>query len=401
MAKPWKDYDVYDVRYRLLDEVPRILEASSERERRRTLHKLYRKYPDREVDFVMRFLEKHLLPAMERSDEEAYEQYLQDWRYWGDERPRLEQEEFASLRRRYFELLEKEWTEGELPDEEIEEQLDIAKDIFLDQHLFADWEPASPPPSLLEERYPPPFDKLLTLDSDRYPALYKRIAAMGDKAVPTLIKIATDEALNRASEESSLVRAPLHALRILTKIGPAEAVEPLMFDQVNPEDEWFHEELPDLFAAIGEPAIEPLAEYLADESQDWYPRAGAAHSLRRIGEENPGLRGHVISVLRKQLVRRDIDPEVNAYIVSALAHLNAEEVLPDIRQAFRQRRVDSLVIGLDTVDMIMGKKPWPWEEKGVPARRDIPKDLGRNDPCWCGSGKKYKHCHWAEDQGHT
>ena len=19
--------------------------------------------------------------------------------------------------------------------------------------------------------------------------------------------------------------------------------------------------------------------------------------------------------------------------------------------------------------------------------------LGRNDPCWCGSGKKYKHCH--------
>jgi preprotein translocase subunit SecA len=19
--------------------------------------------------------------------------------------------------------------------------------------------------------------------------------------------------------------------------------------------------------------------------------------------------------------------------------------------------------------------------------------IGRNDPCWCGSGKKYKHCH--------
>jgi len=23
---------------------------------------------------------------------------------------------------------------------------------------------------------------------------------------------------------------------------------------------------------------------------------------------------------------------------------------------------------------------------------------GRNDPCWCGSGKKYKDCHWREDQ---
>ena len=30
-------------------------------------------------------------------------------------------------------------------------------------------------------------------------------------------------------------------------------------------------------------------------------------------------------------------------------------------------------------------------------RRDKPK-VGRNDPCWCGSGKKYKNCHMREDQ---
>jgi hypothetical protein len=24
---------------------------------------------------------------------------------------------------------------------------------------------------------------------------------------------------------------------------------------------------------------------------------------------------------------------------------------------------------------------------------------GRNDPCPCGSGKKYKHCHWLAEQG--
>ena len=23
---------------------------------------------------------------------------------------------------------------------------------------------------------------------------------------------------------------------------------------------------------------------------------------------------------------------------------------------------------------------------------------GRNEPCWCGSGRKYKHCHWARDR---
>jgi hypothetical protein len=25
--------------------------------------------------------------------------------------------------------------------------------------------------------------------------------------------------------------------------------------------------------------------------------------------------------------------------------------------------------------------------------------IGRNDPCWCGSGIKYKHCHWRRDRG--
>ncbi|XOB99624.1 SEC-C metal-binding domain-containing protein [Deinococcota bacterium DY0809b] len=26
-------------------------------------------------------------------------------------------------------------------------------------------------------------------------------------------------------------------------------------------------------------------------------------------------------------------------------------------------------------------------------RQEPKKKIGRNDPCWCGSGKKYKHCH--------
>lgn len=25
-------------------------------------------------------------------------------------------------------------------------------------------------------------------------------------------------------------------------------------------------------------------------------------------------------------------------------------------------------------------------------------DLQRNDPCWCGSGKKYKKCHYEGDR---
>jgi len=30
--------------------------------------------------------------------------------------------------------------------------------------------------------------------------------------------------------------------------------------------------------------------------------------------------------------------------------------------------------------------------------RNTTAKLGRNDPCWCGSGKKYKNCHLKQDQ---
>jgi hypothetical protein len=35
-------------------------------------------------------------------------------------------------------------------------------------------------------------------------------------------------------------------------------------------------------------------------------------------------------------------------------------------------------------------KPLPFERSGP--------RIGRNDPCWCGSGKKYKNCHLAQDR---
>ena len=30
-----------------------------------------------------------------------------------------------------------------------------------------------------------------------------------------------------------------------------------------------------------------------------------------------------------------------------------------------------------------------------PAALDENEQIGRNDPCWCGSGKKFKKCHGA------
>ena len=41
------------------------------------------------------------------------------------------------------------------------------------------------------------------------------------------------------------------------------------------------------------------------------------------------------------------------------------------------------------LDWLLGRPP------------EAAKDLGRNAPCWCGSGKKYKRCHLASDEKHV
>jgi preprotein translocase subunit SecA len=38
------------------------------------------------------------------------------------------------------------------------------------------------------------------------------------------------------------------------------------------------------------------------------------------------------------------------------------------------------------------QEPLPHVEQ---RRVDETEQIGRNDPCWCGSGKKYKKCHGA------
>ena len=43
--------------------------------------------------------------------------------------------------------------------------------------------------------------------------------------------------------------------------------------------------------------------------------------------------------------------------------------------------------------MVQNRRP-PVKRKPVTVKRSAPK-VGRNDPCWCGSGKKFKHCHGA------
>jgi preprotein translocase subunit SecA len=58
--------------------------------------------------------------------------------------------------------------------------------------------------------------------------------------------------------------------------------------------------------------------------------------------------------------------------------------------ASRRQRRRAAAMGREVPDAAQPEQP-------ATVKRDRPK-VGRNDPCWCGSGKKYKACHLRSDE---
>ena len=85
--------------------------------------------------------------------------------------------------------------------------------------------------------------------------------------------------------------------------------------------------------------------------------------------------------------RRGVEP-------AALAELRAALALDF--DAGEGRAIDVLCQELvPDLDRVPVKRQWEKPDLPPPVRQR----LGRNDPCWCGSGRKYKHCHWRADRG--
>nr|WP_320015300.1 hypothetical protein [uncultured Desulfobacter sp.] len=170
--------------------------------------------------------------------------------------------------------------------------------------------------------------------------------------IPELIRMATDETLNRADSDSSKVWAPLHAWRALGLLQAEEAIEPLMaLFHVLKNDDWSAEELPIVYQMIGTKSIPELGRYLKDSSHETFSRVIAAHSLERIGNTYPESKEKCQNILEEQLkCFEDNDPELNALLISFLVDLQTLPALPTMKKAFDSGNVD-LRVGGDFEDI--------------------------------------------------
>jgi hypothetical protein len=284
--------------------------------------------------------------------------------------------------------------------------------------------------------YASPVNRLLSLGEPRRNES-RDYAALGisSDAVPELIRMATDEALNDGSQKSKLVWAPVHAWRALGRLRAPEAVAPLLtlFQRADDSDDWVMSDLPEALALIGAPAIEPVANYLADPMHGEWARVTAADALGHIGQAHPELRAECVSRVAAQLEKFAEQSEtLNAFLIAPLWDMGAVEAMPVIERAFASGRVDESVNGdLEDVQIhfkLKAKREHPPKpnhltkmsreiagmadelhalEKENGELREVldaltygresepylaPPKPGRNEPCPCGSGKKYKKC---------
>jgi len=240
-----------------------------------------------------------------------------------------------------------------------------------------------------------------------------------------------------------------------------EATEPLvdilanreMWDEEAPGGGWAPIYAADILGELGDPrAIDPMYDVLADCEPDAILDTKLTVGLRRFGEAaiKPGLRAlerHgpdfrddlagvfsglgvrkrvVFQVLVKTLVRSPIigaanlaeygDPEAldalfpmfNRLLRAAAEDRTKAEMAVAVAEAIEQLGGELDDNQTDQLEIIRDKKGGAREilrrvKEGIgdhhhPDTFVNKRDIGRNDPCWCGSERKYKHCHWKEDR---
>ena len=250
--------------------------------------------------------------------------------------------------------------------------------------------------------------------------LRDRIIAQGKAIVPALLDVLNNEPL-QMEDAPGEGRAAIHAVDLLREMNATEAIQPMVLWMQEIDSLcYLHGRLLQALISFGEEALQPvLAAY--DETTEHEER----RSLCSILSESPVKKDTIYEILLHQLeenvewgticLDRYGDTRALSHLQQAL---DEYEVITDANHQL----ADQAVIELCAAIKGMGGQLTPsqqhkWDQ--VRAHGDVfkrrlealvslksadeeltqpQKKPGRNDPCWCGSGKKYKKCHLDADR---
>ena len=189
-----------------------------------------------------------------------------------------------------------------------------------------------------------------------------------------------------------------------------------------------------VMAAVFDGDPEPLYEIIRDPEADEYVRAKMLQTVAMLTRRGELPRDATAAFLRDCFSQ--LEPRKDCYVwsgwIDAVAWLGLAELKPMVQQAFQRESIDpewltfkefeedlqyqvdhpeaeplnpdgDLTLFGDTIEELSGwdafkpktrtgnQPEWGPASLGMPVR-DPQRNVGRNDPCPCGSGKKFKKC---------
>jgi len=270
-------------------------------------------------------------------------------------------------------------------------------------------------------------------EQERHPDLevIKAVLDRGQAIIPALVAILEDDDYYGGAEAVRNIWTPVHAANILCELRAVEALPALRRAMTRPDEhgmaEWISEDL----VKFGPVALDTAEAILQDKTVAWYPRAMAAETLKAIAQHHPETYERVTATMRAILpdpaidlpgyesyeqVKAELDdPHIWDSLVSDLCDLQDPQAYDLLAIMFDRRLIWDEWIGREDFERAYARPPGtprlnpekdlltryrerqPQERpQRTPQAHSQPmrvKKIGRNAPCPCGSGKKYKHCH--------
>jgi hypothetical protein len=258
-------------------------------------------------------------------------------------------------------------------------------------------------------------------------AVRRPLIAAGAPIVPALIALVEDVL---ADDQTEWSWAPLHAIDLLGALGDARAI-PVLLRCLDLEDELDLrvEQAEAALRALGARALEDCVAAYAASPRDAF-RDRLAGVMCQWGLHDERIYAALLDTLQRT-------PELGANYLVDYGDTRAVEVLAQTFDTLPIREGDNLLANHVFIELrcaiedlggqltaaqqhkfaqadaprrrFVAQLPWDLEAPALPTERSaavarssaarlrpLPtgkRKLGRNAPCWCGSGKKYKKCH--------
>jgi preprotein translocase subunit SecA len=130
--------------------------------------------------------------------------------------------------------------------------------------------------------------------------------------------------------------------------------------------------------------------------------------LRAFGQQDPlvafqkeafEMYGQLRAAVQEEVVRKIYHPELaGAALPTQQPQADIDEVESAARVRWSGLRARNLqAVHPSAIAASETEASTPGATKQAPEPVRVKKMPGRNDPCWCGSGKKYKQCHMRSD----